>query len=120
MLTLAAAYWPHLIEEGLFKPRYLALVAGGAIGGLAAARLGQDGTYFGIELGIVKAQKNYVAKFPYGFIPHPMVLGQVVVFLVLHMNDSFRQAFPLLVPTHIALYALHTAQEHFDIRANTL
>ena len=37
--------------------------------------LGVDGTYFGIELGVVKADYKFVTKFPYNVLPHPMILG---------------------------------------------
>lgn len=33
--------------------------------------------YFGIELGVVQADYGFVGQFPYGTIPHPMILGQV-------------------------------------------
>lgn len=79
--------------------------------------LGVDGTYFGIELGFVKADKNYVQKFPYGVIPHPMIISQVIALLGFHKHDAFRAAWPYLIPAHVCLYSLHMIQEHFDIHA---
>jgi len=79
--------------------------------------LGVDGTYFGIELGFVKADKHYVQKFPYGVIPHPMILFQVMALLGFHKLDAFRAAWPYLVPAHVCLYSIHMIQEHFDIHA---
>jgi hypothetical protein len=32
---------------------------------------------FGIELGFVKADYQFVKVFPYNVFPHPMILGQV-------------------------------------------
>eukprot|EP00900_Chrysochromulina_parva_P023974 jgi/Chrpa1/620/Chrysochromulina_OHIO_Genome00013701-RA len=95
----------------------LALLAGGfGLAGLAASRLGVDRTYFGWELGVISG--DYVAKFPYGVIPHPMILGGVIGWLGFHKLDGFREAFPAYVPVHIALYLCHALQEHFAIHSN--
>ena len=82
--------------------------------------LGVDGTYFGIELGYVKAQKHYVQHFPYGVIPHPMIVFQVVALLGFHKHDAFRAAWPYLVPAHVCLYTIHMLQEQFDIHAGRI
>jgi hypothetical protein len=79
------------------------------------ALLGVDGTYFGIELGFVQASKHYVQRFPYGVIPHPMILSQCVALLGLFRHAAFRAAWPYLVPAHICFYMTHMVQEHFDI-----
>ena len=94
----------------------LAMVIGGyALSVYTTAQLGVDGTYFGIELGFVKASKNYVQKFPYGVIPHPMILSQCVAMLGLYRNPAFQAAWPYLVPAHVCFYMTHMVQEHFDI-----
>lgn len=50
----------------------------------ATQALGVDGTYFGIELGFVKADYRFVKSFPYNTLPHPMILSQIVALLGLH------------------------------------
>eukprot|EP00287_Rhodomonas_sp_CCMP768_P006572 CAMPEP_0196737946 /NCGR_PEP_ID=MMETSP1091-20130531/15505_1 /TAXON_ID=302021 /ORGANISM="Rhodomonas sp., Strain CCMP768" /LENGTH=672 /DNA_ID=CAMNT_0042081869 /DNA_START=35 /DNA_END=2053 /DNA_ORIENTATION=+ len=97
-------------------PVDLAMVLGGyGLSIYTTYQLGVDGTYFGIELGFVKAQKNYVQKFPYGVIPHPMILSQCVALCGLYKNALFRAHLPWLVPIHVCLYLIHMVQEHFDI-----
>lgn len=96
----------------------LALVlAGYAVSIAATAALGVDGTYFGIELGHVKADYRFVTKFPYNFVPHPMILGQCVAILGMHVGSSLRRTYPLLAPIHIVLYLIHLIQEAYDFHA---
>jgi hypothetical protein len=79
----------------------------------ATEALGIDGTYFGIELGYVKADYRFVTKFPYNVLPHPMILGQV--FALLGVHKVIVQDWPYLVPVHITLYLIHLTQESYDI-----
>jgi hypothetical protein len=78
-----------------------------------------DGTYFGIELGRVKADYGFVKSFPYNIIPHPMIVGQVVALLAMYSIPHMRNTFPWLIPTHIALYLVHMFQEIFDFHHGT-
>merc|ERR1711966_274094 len=94
----------------------VAMVLGGyGLSLYTTAQLGVDGTYFGIELGVVKAQKHYVQRFPYGVIPHPMIVSQCVALCGFYRNALFRAYLPWLVPAHVCLYLIHMMQEHFDI-----
>mmetsp|Transcript_373 Transcript_373/g.1070 ORF Transcript_373/g.1070 Transcript_373/m.1070 type:complete len:660 (+) Transcript_373:181-2160(+) len=90
------------------------IVAGYVVSICATAALGVDGTYFGIELGVVEADYKFVTKFPYNVLPHPMILGQVVALFGVHVAPQVSRARPLLVPIHIALYLTHMLQEQFD------
>lgn len=118
--------YAHAVTKGftdfspaVLDPVGLGMVAGGYLLSMyCTSQLGVDGTYFGIELGMVQKQKHYVQRFPYGVIPHPMILSQCVALLGFHKNEAFRQAMPFLVPAHVALYLVHMLQEHFDIHAN--
>jgi len=83
---------------------------------LAAHRLGVDRTYFGWELGEIKGE--CVIGFPYGYIPHPMIVGGVIGWLGFHKLDGFREAFPIYGPMHVAFYIAHAVQEHFAIHTN--
>ena len=67
------------------------------------------GTYFGIELGVVKADYKFVTKFPYNVLPHPMILGQVVALLG-YVVPQVGAARPYLIPIHVALYLIHMTQ----------
>lgn len=102
-------------DETLFGPDLILVVAGYAVSTAATVALGVDGTYFGIELGHVKADYRFVTQFPYNCIPHPMILGQCVAILGLHLGSSYmRTNYPLLAPIHILLYLVHMTQEAFD------
>jgi len=99
-----------------FRPDSLVLiVAGYFVSVCATAALGVDGTYFGIELGVVQADYQFVKKFPYNVLPHPMILGQVVALLGLHVVPQVGTARPYLVPVHVALYLIHMTQEIYDV-----
>ncbi|KAH8055757.1 phospholipid methyltransferase [Aureococcus anophagefferens] len=72
--------------QPLVPPESLVLVAAGYFVSIAAtSALGVDGTYFGIELGVVEADYKFV-----------------------------RNAHPYLVPIHVALYLAHLTQEAWD------
>ena len=80
----------------------------------ATVALGIDQTYFGVELGVMKP--NFVSQFPYGYVPHPMIIGSIVGLLGFHKMATFRAALPYLVPVHICMYMIHMIQEQvFDI-----
>uniref|UniRef100_A0A7S2DDC3 phosphatidyl-N-methylethanolamine N-methyltransferase n=1 Tax=Octactis speculum TaxID=3111310 RepID=A0A7S2DDC3_9STRA len=93
----------------------LAMIAVGYYISIAATQaLGIDGTYFGIELGHVKAEYTFVKDFPYNVIPHPMILGQVFALLGLFKPAHVHQDWPWVIPVHIALYLTHMTQEIYD------
>ena len=54
-------------------------------------------------------------QFPYGYIPHPMIVSQIWAMLGLYKAAHFRAEAPFVVPLHVALYLVHMLQEHFDI-----
>lgn len=92
----------------------IAMVIGGYwISILATIALGIDRTYFGWELGI--CESKWITDFPYGVIPHPMILGQVVGLMGINRIASFKADWPILIPIHVALYFVHMFQEHFSI-----
>eukprot|EP00620_Florenciella_sp_RCC1587_P006313 CAMPEP_0182591018 /NCGR_PEP_ID=MMETSP1324-20130603/72908_1 /TAXON_ID=236786 /ORGANISM="Florenciella sp., Strain RCC1587" /LENGTH=246 /DNA_ID=CAMNT_0024808283 /DNA_START=52 /DNA_END=789 /DNA_ORIENTATION=- len=84
----------------------------------ATQALGVNGTYFGIELGFVKADYCFVNGFPYNVIPHPMILSQIFalcgVFKAAHV-EAWRW---VLVP-HVVLYLTHMTQEIYDFHNGT-
>jgi len=95
------------------QPLALAMIAAGfGTAAAAAAALGKERTYFGVELGRVAPKR--VTRFPYGTIPHPMILGAIVGLLGVHALDGVQAALPWVVPVHIALYLVHLIQEQID------
>jgi len=110
-LPTALSYQPHALSLGL-------IVCGFGLGALATAALGIDRTYFGWELGQVGG--DYVQRFPYGAIPHPMILGGMVGWLGFHALPAFRAAHPYYAPLHVALYAAHALQEHASVHTTGL
>lgn len=83
----------------------------------ATAALGVQGTYFGIELGFVKADYGFVHKWPYSMFPHPMILGQVVAMVAMHVAVLSDSQYWWLLPIHCACYLTHMLQEIFDLHA---
>lgn len=111
MGLLATLYLKH----ATFDPLSLTfIVVGFGIAAMAAARLGVERTYFGVELG--RIPPVHITTFPYGVIPHPMIAGAIVGLLGVHLLAPFREAWPWLVPVHVGLYLVHLVQEQTDRR----
>lgn len=81
--------------------------------------LGNDGTYYSIELGLLKPEWKFGWPYGnYGIIPavwHPMYMGQVYALFGMYKVESFRITWPYLAPLHILCYAVCIAQEYWDI-----
>lgn len=75
----------------------------------AVARLGVVRTMFGVELGVVPPER--VEGPPYGWVPHPMIVGAVLALIGAGLQPGMAERWPWLVPGHVALYLLHLAQE---------
>ncbi|MBO1348889.1 MAG: hypothetical protein EBE86_016565 [Hormoscilla sp. GUM202] len=102
-----------------FDPISLTLVlVGYGLSFLAYFRLGSLRTYFGVELGKIAPQQ--IDTFPYGVLPHPMIVGNIIGLIGLEMLEPLRVALPWLVPLHIAFYLVHLVQEILDIHENTI
>lgn len=85
------------------------IVAGVALSVRAAQVLGLERTYFGVELGRVAPTR--IDRFPYGTIPHPMILGAVVALVGVGVQPGVYASWPWLAPAHVVAYSLHLAQE---------
>jgi len=91
----------------------IAMIASGyAVSVMATNAIGLDRTYFGSELGLV--EPKWISQFPYGYIPHPMIVSQMWALLGFYKAKHFRLDFPYAVPIHLVLYFIHMMQEHFD------
>jgi len=117
-LTQAVAQYVKYFDFGAPDVVSLAMLAGGfGLATLAAHRLGVDRTYFGWELGEISG--HCVLSFPYGTVPHPMILGGCIGWLGFFKLAAFRAAWPMYAPLHVACYLAHAAQEHLAIGGAT-
>lgn len=113
MLWLAY-YYTNGFSISTFDPDPLSLIVaaiGFGISTLAMKALGMDATYFGVELDVAKPR--WITDFPYGVIPHPMIVGQIIGILGLYISAQFRAQAPYMALGHVGLYLVHMAQENF-------
>lgn len=94
------------------------IVVGYAISVKATKALGIDRTYFGAELGY--CEPKWIEEFPYGYIPHPMIVCQIVSLLGFLKADHFVPSFSYLIHFHILFYLTHMVQENYDIHKATI
>ncbi len=88
------------------------MIVGYGIATAATMALGVDRTWFGVELGQLPPKR--IEQFPYGVLPHPMIVGGVLGLLGFHLYEPFRELVPWLVPAHITFYLVHLLQEATD------
>lgn len=105
-------YFFPMNEAFAFDPiSVLIIVSGYTVALLATTAVGVDRSYFAVELGLVPSKAT--KQFPYGYIPHPMIVSQIWALLGFYKALHFRTEWPYVVPMHICLYLTHLAQEHF-------
>ena len=113
--SMALAHLGHhllpLVELPRDVPGVLLAIAGFSITILATMRLGFVRTYFGSELGFVKAK--WIEGFPYGYIPHPMIAGQLIAFgsILYWWQASLTTETLALLVAHMTCYTVHMIQE---------
>lgn len=116
-LALGQLFYHYVFpQQGSFSTDPVSIfmiLTGYSISILATDAIGVDRTYFAAELGLV--EPKWINRFPYGFIPHPMIVSQIWALLGLHKAAHFRLNWPYVVPIHIALYLIHMTQEVFDV-----
>jgi hypothetical protein len=111
-------FFPSAAHPFQWDPVSLAMiVAGYAVSAMATNAIGIDRTYFGAELGLV--EPKWIEQFPYGYIPHPMIVSQVVALLGFFKAAHYRAEWPYEVPVHVLLYVAHMLQEHFEVYDKT-
>jgi hypothetical protein len=110
MAHLARRLLP-LVELPRDIPGLLMASVGFFITIVATARLGFVRTYFGSELGFVKPE--WVHGFPYGYIPHPMIVGQLMAFgsIIYWWHSSLSAENLAILVAHMTFYTLHMIQE---------
>jgi len=123
-LSLAQLYSLYISTFTSFSCVYnnllsiIIIISSNILSGYSAYLLGKDGCYFGIELGYICKNKNYISKFPYGYIPHPMILSQCIALYFMNNNLLFYNNWSFLIYFHILFNIIHMIQEHFDIYKN--
>ena len=85
------------------------IALGVALSGAAARVLGMDRSYFAAELG--RCEPLTLHRFPYNFLSHPMIVGNVIALVGFYTLPELRAAVPYLVPMHMAFYFLQLLQE---------
>jgi hypothetical protein len=110
MMHLARALVPY-VDIPRDVPGLAMACVGFAVTLAATARLGMVRTYFGTELGFVKPR--WIEGFPYGTIPHPMIVGQIFAFAVLLVTlwERLAAEHVALLVAHMSCYAAHMLQE---------
>ena len=123
-LSLAQLYSLYISTFTSFSCFYnnllsiIIIILSNILSGYSAYLLGTDGCYFGIELGYISKNKNYISKFPYGYIPHPMILSQCIALYFMNNNLLFYNNWSFFIYFHILFYLIHMIQEQFDIYKN--
>lgn len=99
-VALAALGFVYLAE-----PRDLASIVvvglGFLLNAVAAGALGSDRTYYGYEVADLPPQR--IASFPYSWISHPMLIGNIAAFGGTLLNAEFRRLWWPLAGTHVAM-----------------
>jgi hypothetical protein len=92
-------------------PGILLACTGFGITILATARLGFLRTYFGSELGFCKPE--WIHGFPYGTIPHPMIVGQLLAYssILFWWRERLSMDNVALIGAHMTCYVVHMVQE---------
>lgn len=99
-LSVAALALVYL--DAPLDPLSLAVIAIGiALNARAAAVLGIDRTYYGVELADLPPMR--ASAFPYSVLSHPMIVGNVVAFGGTLLNSAFRHAWWPLATGHVIL-----------------
>jgi len=102
MKTIALVILGYLYLN--FPLDYLSLsvvAAGFLLNIMAFSKLGPERTYYGYELADMPSK--VITGFPYSWIPHPMLTGNILAYAGTLINDGFRQQWWPLALIHIAL-----------------
>lgn len=85
------------------------VVVGFGLAAYASRVLGMNRTLFSAELGFDSNERS--ARFPFGTIPHPMILGAVTAIGSMLLVNPMREQFTWLIVGHLVCYAVVLGQE---------
>lgn len=88
------------------------MAAGFALNISAAAALGADRTYYGVEIGGMPVDR--VESFPFSVVPHPMLTGNMIAYGALLLDDGIRQHWWPLALLHVLLNLLVLLNEAYS------
>ena len=97
LVALAFAYF----QEPLDLASLCVVAAGFLLNLVAAKALGADRSYYGHE--VARLPHLRVTSFPYGWIAHPMIVGNIVAFGGTLLNEDFRTRWWPLALMHVAM-----------------
>ena len=102
MKTIALVILGYLYLNFPLDYLSLSVVAAGFLLNIRAfSKLGPERTYYGYELADMPSK--VITGFPYSWIPHPMLTGNILAYAGTLINDGFRQQWWPLAVSHIAL-----------------
>lgn len=116
--TLAMAQL-FLLYTTHFSNKWLSLgivTAGFSLATYATVVLGMNRSYFSAELGF--DPPKLIKRFPYGIIPHPMVLGAMLGIAGMLLLPDLRSSYAWLLVAHLLCYAAVLLQEIFSTRSS--
>ncbi|WP_182867557.1 methyltransferase [Stieleria mannarensis] len=97
----------------------LTLVIGGfALAGYAAQVLGMRRTLFSAELGFDPPER--IKRFPFGTIPHPMIIGAMTGIGGMALSEGFRDHYGWLIAGHLVCYAIVLVHEIWHTRRRVI
>ena len=100
--TLSVAALAVVYLQAPLEPLSLAVIAAGiALNARAAAVLGVDRTYYGVEIAGLPPIR--ATAFPYSWLDHPMIVGNVMAYGGTLLNPTFREQWWPLATLHVVL-----------------
>lgn len=79
----------------------IVMIAGFGLNIVAATKLGSNRTYYGYELG--HCPPRWITSFPYSVMSHPMLIGNMMAYSGMLLDQEFRTAWWPLALLHIGL-----------------
>jgi hypothetical protein len=98
--SLVALAWVYFAEP-LNALSIVVVAVGFLLNAAAVAVLGTDRTYYGAEL--AELPPRHVDAFPYSWMSHPMLIGNMIAFCGTLLHPEFRQKWLPLAALHVVL-----------------
>ena len=115
-LALVQLFWLYAMH---FSANWLSLgivACGFSLATYATAVLGVNRTYFSAELGF--DPPTVITRFPYGIVPHPMVLGAMLGISGMWLVPGLRASHAWLLAGHLICYSAVLLQEILMTRSS--